>query len=269
MFLADIFREALFRPLFNLLVSFYDFLPGQDFGIAIIAVTILVRLLLIPISLKGTKMQAVMQKIRPEIQQIQKKYKKDREKQARAMMEIYRKHKVNPLSGLLPILIQLPIIIAIYRVFLVVLDPSSMNLLYDFVPQPGPIDPFFLGVVDLSTPNLPLALVTGLAALVQSKIMLSFQGPQKPLHKQLAQKKGKLDTGDIGKVMGRQMAYIMPGVTVLIAATLPAGIAIYWLTTTIFGVGEFWFIRRKHLAEQYDVAIHAQEKKQRETESLP
>ena len=116
-FLVDIFNITLYRPLFNLLVLFYNWLPWQDFGIAIILLTIVIRVILYPISVKALNSQLTLQKLQPKLQEIQKKYKNDKEKQAKATLDLYKKEKVNPFGWILLALIQLPILIALYSVF--------------------------------------------------------------------------------------------------------------------------------------------------------
>src|SRR5688572_820076 len=116
-FLVNAFNTVLYYPLFNLLVLIYNYLPGHDFGIAIIVLTIIIRFILYPVSVKALNSQKALQKLQPQIQELQKKYKDDKEKQAKETLELYRREKINPFSGLLLALIQLPILIALYNVF--------------------------------------------------------------------------------------------------------------------------------------------------------
>ena len=147
--IVNIFNQALYLPLFNALVWLYNVIPGNDLGIAIIALTILIRFILYPLSKKAIQSQKAISQLQPKIKEIQKKYK-NKEEQAKAMMELYKKHKVNPMSGCLPILVQLPLLIALYRVFFNGLNPESLNLLYDFVSRPDSLNVVFLGLIDLS-----------------------------------------------------------------------------------------------------------------------
>jgi len=166
--IITIFNETLARPLFNLLVWVYNVVPGQDFGIAIIIVTIFLRVLLYPLSDKALKSQKILQELQPKIKELQKKYK-NKEEQAKKMMEFYKEHKINPLSGCLPILVQLPLLIALYRVFLTGLDPESLNNLYSFVGNPGELNPIFIGMLNLSEPSHLLAIMAGAAQYFQAK----------------------------------------------------------------------------------------------------
>lgn len=232
--ITAIFNDLLYRPLFNLLVFFYNVIPGHDFGLAIILVTLLLRAVLFPLSRKGIKSRKALEELQPKIKEIQKKYK-DKEEQAREMMKFYKENKVNPASGCLPLLVQLPILIALYRAFINVIDPNSLNALYPFIRNPGSLNTSFLGIVDLAVPSVFLAVLAGIFQFIQSRIMF------KPSSAKI-QSSGKMD---IQKTMGRQMTYFMPFITIFIALKFPAGLPLYWAVTTLFGIGEYLLVNHK------------------------
>jgi len=234
--ITTIFNEVLYRPLLNLLIFIYNIIPGHDFGIAIILVTVLIRLILFPLSIKGVKSRKALEVLQPKIKEIQKKYK-DKQEQAKQMMNFYKENNINPASGCLPLLIQLPIIIALYRVFIGVMDSGKFDLLYSFVKSPDHINSWFLGIIDLAVPSIFLGIIAGAFQFWQSKIM--FKNVPQPQSKT----KGKMN---IQQTMSRQMIYFMPIITILIAAKLPAGLPLYWAVTTIFGVGEHLLVQRKN-----------------------
>lgn len=229
--ITTIFNNLLYQPLFNLLVFFYSLVP--DFGVAIILVTLLIRLILFPLSRKGIKSRKAMEGLQPKIKEIQKKYK-NKEEQAQEMMKFYKENKINPASGCLPLLIQLPILIALYRAFIGVIDPKSLNLLYPFIRNPGSLNTSFLGLLDLAVPSVFLAVLAGVFQFIQSRIMFKSSSGQTQLS-------GKMD---IQKTMSRQMTYFMPLITVFIALKLPAGLPLYWIVTTLFSMGEYWLVNR-------------------------
>src|SRR6266700_1088224 len=105
----------LLRFLGKSLSVFYDLIPS--YGLAIILLTVAVRLVLLPLTIKQTRSMQEMQRLQPEVKRIQAKYKGDRQKMNEEMMNLYKEHKVNPLGGCLPLLLQLPIFWALYRVF--------------------------------------------------------------------------------------------------------------------------------------------------------
>lgn len=234
-FIITIFHESLSRPLFNLLVWVYNVVPGEDFGVAIVLVTVLLRTLLHPLSSKALKSQKALQELQPKIKEIQKKHK-DKQEQARAMTEFYKEHKVNPFSGCLPLLIQLPILIALYRVFLTGVEPESLDALYSFIHNPGTLDPLFAGVINLAQPNHTLAILAGLSQFFQSKA--AFQG------------NSAAAGSDFSKIMSKQMIYMMPLFMVFIAWNLPAGLALYWVVTMLFSLGEQLIINKRYRASR-------------------
>lgn len=199
----------------------YKYLPGNDFGIAIIVLTLVIKFLLYPSSLKSLKSQKALQEIQPEIEKIQKKYKDDRAAQGKALMELYKTRKVSPFSGCLPLLFQLPILIALFRVFWGGLGTEQMKYLYSWVSASSQIDPTFLGIIDLSQPNPVLAILAGVSQFFQSKIM-------SPKKSNPGSKPG------FANIFQKQMLYIFPIITIFIVWRLPSAIALYWLVSTLF-----------------------------------
>lgn len=228
--IISFFNTVLYQPLFNALILLYEYLPGHDFGIAVIALTLLIRLVLYPSSVQAIKSQAALSKLQPKIKEIQRKHKDEKEKQAQEMMELYKKEKINPFSGCLPLLIQLPIIIALYQVFWKGFEEGQMHFLYSFVPYSGTIDPFFLGMLNLSEPAIIIALLAGVAQFFQGKMMA---GPSSG-----SQKKGN----DMAQMMQKQMIYFLPFFTVFILWNMPSAVGLYWLVTSAFSVVQQYFI---------------------------
>ncbi|MFZ5559316.1 MAG: YidC/Oxa1 family membrane protein insertase [Patescibacteria group bacterium] len=235
--LSTLFNEILYRPIFNVLVFLYNIIPGHDFGIAIILLTILIRIILFPIAYKSIKSRQALSVIQPKIKEVQQKYK-TKEEQSRELMKIYREHKVNPFSGCLPILIQLPVLIALYQVLIKVLQPGSLSVLYSFVKNPGTINSFFLGFIDLSAVNLIIVILAGISQFFSSKLAMK----QSPATPQLSDK-GK--AADIQKRMGQQMLYLGPILTIVIGLKLPAGLSLYWLLSNLLGIGQDYYLLNK------------------------
>ncbi|MEK7496204.1 MAG: YidC/Oxa1 family membrane protein insertase [Patescibacteria group bacterium] len=209
--MSELFHKILYQPLFNVLVFLYQYLG--DLGVAIIILTVLIRVVLFPLFYKGAKDQAIMQRLAPKIKEIQTNHKNNREEQAKALMGLYREHKVNPLSSFLLILVQLPILIALYQVFMKgLVGPDFLDL-------------NFLGLIDLSKKS---AIIVGLAAVAQY-----FQG-------KLSIIKSEKLFKDLTPVerMGRQMIYLGPILTIIFLYffNLPSAVGLYWLTTSLFSV---------------------------------
>jgi len=233
--LITIFDTVLYQPLFNILILFYKYLPGHDFGVAIITLTILIKILLYPLDVRTIKSQIILQKLQPKIQEIQRVMKDDKEKQIRAIMDIYKKEKINPLTGIFPLLIQLPILIALYRVFWRGLRPEEMTWLYGFLSVPGQINPNFLGMFNLSRPNLILAVFVGICQFIQTKLISSF-------NKTKNDSQEKNQELRFSEIFQKQMLYFFPVLTVLILLSLPSALGLYWLVIILFSIFQQYLI---------------------------
>jgi len=230
-FFIQIFNTIFYRPLLNLLILFY-FLVG-DFGVAIILLTVLIRILFYPITTKSIKSQKTLEGFQQKVQEIQGKYRDDKERQAKEMMELYRKEKINPFSGFLPLLIQFPILIALYQVFRKGLISEEMTNLYSFIPQPGQINPFFFKFLDLTKPSLIFALLAGIFQFFQTKMTLPKT------------KKTKTQLEQFSNLIQKQTLYFIPIFTVLLLWKLPTAISLYWLVTTIFSIVQQYLILKR------------------------
>ncbi|MEK7665447.1 MAG: YidC/Oxa1 family membrane protein insertase [Patescibacteria group bacterium] len=225
------FFTILYQPMFNLLVWLYDVLPGNDIGFAIIVLTIILKFLLAPLSHKTLVSQRAMQQLQPKIKELKAKYT-DKQEQAKAMMELYKQEKVNPLASCLPLIVQLPILIVLYKVLMDGLGTANFDVLYNFVQNPGHIDGMFLNTFNLTTPSILLAVLAGAVQFVQAK-MLPRQKPPKPVEGSTGSKDEEMMVA-----MNRSMTYFMPVLTVLIGASLPGGLALYWLMSNLFSIGQ-------------------------------
>lgn len=234
--MIQIYNTILFQPLLNLLIFLYNHIG--DIGFAIIIVTILIRLILIYPSFKALKSQRALQELQPKIKKLQEQHKDNKEEQTKALMDFYKENKVNPFSSCLPMLVQMPIIFALYSVFRAGLHQDSMQYLYSFVKAPETINTLFLGFVNMSETNIFLAVLAGVLQFIQSKMMLAKNKDNKK------QVKGGGPLGDMQGMLGKQMTYLMPAMTVFIAMSLPSGLALYWITTTLFAIAQQYVIMR-------------------------
>jgi YidC/Oxa1 family membrane protein insertase len=248
--MGHLFNVILYQPIFNALFYLYDVIPGRDLGVAIIILTLIIKLILFWPSLSGLKAQKRLQDTQPKIEAIKKKYKDDKEELGRQLMKFYQENKINPFSSCLPLLIQLPILIALYRVFLHglqvdaqthLLAADQLNYLYGYLKNifsTQPVEVSFLGIIDLAaTKNIYLAVLAGLAQFISAKMF--------SLKKAELKSKGAQDE-NMAAMMNKQMLYFMPILTVVFGYQLPAGVTLYWLVTTLFTVGQqFIFLRIK------------------------
>lgn len=220
------FTELIYRPLLNLTVFLYTTVGFHDLGIAIIAVTLLTRLVMLPLSMKTARSQRAMSQLAPDIERIKERHKGDMNAQSAEVMKLYKERGVNPLSGCLPLLIQFPILIGLYRVFLRIFNADALGLLYAFIPHPGTLNTLAFGFLDISAPSRALAILAGVAQFAQAK--LTGAGQQ---------------TGQTG-AMNRQMLYLLPLMIVVIGWRLPAGLSLYWVATTLISIGEQLYLRK-------------------------
>lgn len=227
--MTALFEALLYQPLFNFFVGLYNLIP--DVGVVIIILTVIIKLVLYPLTKKSIKAQKSLSELQPKLEELKKKYKeKDQQQQlAQETMKLYKEHKVNPFGSCLPILVQLPIFLALYWVLRAGLTSDNFDLLYSFVANPEHINPMGFGIVDLSRgqslESLGLGLLAGIAQWWQAKMMTSKKPPK-------AAGEGGKDEG-MAAMMNKQMLYFMPVVTVLIGYQLPAGLALYWLLSTV------------------------------------
>lgn len=221
-----LFNALIYQPIFNLFVWLYAFIP--DVGAVILLVTLIVKLVLYPLTHKSIKAQKELSELQPKLEELKKKYKGDQQTLAQETMKLYKEHKVNPFGSCLPLLVQLPIFLALYWVFQAGLTSNDFSMLYGFVPNPGNINPLTVGGLDLSKPNVVLALLAGLAQYWQAKMMISKRPPKNA-------GEGSKDE-DMAAMMNKQMLYFMPLLTVFIGFSFPGGLALYWLFSTVFTI---------------------------------
>ncbi len=235
--MSSIFTTFIYQPILNLLIWLYNVLPGNDMGLAIIALTILVRFVLYPFSAAQIKQQCALQGLQPKIDEVRSRLAGNKEGQAKELMELYKKEKVNPASSCLPLLIQLPIFIGLFSALRDGLASQSLNLLYPFVAHPGMINNTLFGIVNLSKPNIVLAILAGAVQFWQSWQIFRKPSPAAPPPPEVAGSKGAKDES-MASIMNKQMMYVMPIVTVFIGFSFPGGLALYWIVMSLLQVAQ-------------------------------
>ncbi len=224
--MTDLFHIILSQPLINILLLIYKF-TAQDFGLAVIVLTILIRLALLPLTKKSIIAQKAMSSLNPKIQVIKEKHKDNKEAQTKALMELYQKEKISPFSGCLPILIQLPILWALYSVLINSLKIVNANDVYPFLSNFVVLfkEPYsLLGLINMAIPNIYLAFLAGVLQLIQSYQMVRYQNFKSS------------GPGDIAASLNKNMMFILPVMTFFISWKLPAALALYWATTTLISI---------------------------------
>ncbi len=218
--MSELFHVYIYGPILSVLVFLYQYLSFHDLGISIIELTVLIRLVLLPVFYKSTKDQTILQRLQPHIKKIQTDHKEDKERQAKELMALYREHRVNPFTGFLLLLIQLPVFIALFQIFTTGISSGAF--------QSG----WFLGVLDLSGKSWALVIVAAALQFLQSKMMLAKKAPDA---------KGSDPAASVQKTM----LFVGPLLTVIILGNLPAAIGLYWLVSNAFSLVQQVYINKK------------------------
>ncbi len=228
-FITTLYTAILWRPLFNGLVLFYSIVPWHDAGLAVIGLSATLRLALAPLLWKAHKSQKALVALQPEIKQIQERFKGNREEQGKALMELYAHRGVSPFSGFGAIILQLPVLIALFQVFQQGFDAAQLTYLYSFIAHPGALDPVSFGFLDLSKGGwYGLALGVAAAATQFYQSMLTT-----PPSSTAGATSG---SGDFSRMLSWQTKYVFPLFVLVWSYTLPAALTLYWTILNIFGI---------------------------------
>lgn len=254
--MVSLFNSVIYEPLYNGLIFLVSIIPGADVGIAVALLTLLVKLVLFPISHKSSKAQVGMKAIEGDVRALQEKHKDDKAELAKKTMELYRQKGVNPFSGCVSILIQFPIIIGLYWVFFkgIVVSPEAIetlpkiaghingglldkDILYSFVHMPEYLKTSFLGFIDMTGKSWLLAGLAGITQYFQMRRAFPGAGG---FPKATGAWKEDFKSG-----MAFQMRYVMPVMVFVFAYTISAAVALYWTVSNIFTLAQEEIIRRR------------------------
>ncbi len=237
------FRFLITQPLFNGLVFFIEMLPTHSLGWAIILLTLIVRMLLFYPNQKAMRSQRKLQKLQTHIKALRKKHKDNQQVLAMETMALYKKHKINPMSSCLPMLLQMPFLIGIYSVVKDGLSPHLNHLLYPFHANVdlSIVDANFMGL-NLGIPNVwVLPVLVAVAQFMAIKLSLAEAKKQQPAEtkkKKNNKKEQEPDMGEQMEQMQKMMLWMLPLMIGFFTSTFPAAVGIYWLTSTLFGIGQ-------------------------------
>ncbi len=235
-FLISIYNVVFYQPLLNGLVFLINAMPMHDIGFAVILLTIIVKFIIFPFQHRSIMTQRKMRELGPELKRIKEKYKKDNQTQAKRTMELYREHGINPLSGFLILLIQLPLFIALYKIFMGGINFDT-SIIYSFIHIPQNININFLGFFDMTQRSYFLAALAGISQFFQMK--LSIPVPEKTNNTK------KTFKDDLARSMGVQARYIMPAFIFFIALKFSSAMALYWTTMNIFAIVHESVVKRQ------------------------
>jgi len=223
----------LIAPINNLLIFLYG-ISGQNLGLAIIFLTLIVRGVLVPITIPSLRSAKKLQELKPHLDKLKQKHK-DKQKLQLATLELYKQHGINPAAGCLPQIAQLLVLIALYQVFINFINGGqyngqSLNLNFLWLDL-GKADPYYI-----------LPVLAGLTQLIFSFMMTSGLESHVKAPKNKDEKKKEEDSMEMAQSMQQQMLYLMPAMTVIIALKFPSGLALYWVVTTLFSLVQQYLV---------------------------
>ncbi len=234
---SGFFFTSFYQPIYNGLVFLISVVPGGNVGVAIVLLTLGVRGALLPLSHRSVVSQARMRAIAPHVEKVKEKHKDNKQEQARKIMELYKEHGINPFSGCLLVLVQLPVIFALYFVFFKGLPDLRPEALYSFITAPEVMSMVFLGIL-LSGKSLILALLAGITQYYQIKLSIPPMAPAgkdaKPSFKD-----------DFARSFNLQIRYMLPLIVIGISYYISAAVALYWTTSNLFSIGHELYVKRK------------------------
>src|SRR3989344_225911 len=221
------FKILIYIPLYNLLILILN-VSFIDAGIATIILTVLVKVILYPLAKKSTVTQTRM---------------KEKQEQAVKLMELYKTNKINPFSSILILIIQIPIILSLYYIFLESGLPNiDTGILYSFIKAPGAVSMNFLGLIDVSQKSLVLAFLAAASSFWQMHLASKSTNQTKASAKAVASKE------DFGAIMSKQMKYTMPLIVFFISWKISGVVALYWLVSNLVGIAQDVYVR-KHMVK--------------------
>jgi YidC/Oxa1 family membrane protein insertase len=205
----------LAQPMLWALNAIHSFV--MNYGLAIIIFTILIRILMWPLTRKSYTSMLAMQKMQPELQRVQKLYANDKQRMQMEMMRVYQTHKTSPMSGCLPMLIQIPIFFALYKALLISVQMRNAHFLW--ISDLATMDPYFI-----------LPILMGATMWLQQYLQ--------------SNKSGADDPNSIAAQTAKTMKW-MPILFTIMFAWMPAGLVLYWTVSNIFGIGQMMWLKHK------------------------
>lgn len=245
------FEVILVQPILNVLMAIYAIIPGHDFGVSVILLTVLIRLILWPLATKQLHSQRKMQSLQPEIAKVKKQAAGNKQKENELMMELYKEKEINPFGACLPLLLQLPVLFAMFYVFqktthfdqlvpLLYAPVKNLPYMQQLIANPSQFNPTLFNWISMAKPNHVLAIIAGISQYIQVWMI---------------RPKVKPEPGDSQAQSQRIMNYMFPIVTVVFAWNLMAALPLYWTTTNAVSIFQQWLIMRHDVEDMEEAVI--------------
>jgi len=275
--LGHLFNLVIVQPIFNILLAIYALIPGGDFGVAVIILTIIIRMLLYPLVKRQLHQSRMMRKLQPELKRIKKENKGDRQAEAQAMMELYKKHDVSPFRSFGILLIQLPVFIGLYQVVRIFTSHHDeikeftygifdhVSSIQHLIAFPDSLNLKLFGLFDLSKTatqgDIFLFVLAGLAAYTQYIISKQLMPHDKSTKKRTIRSimreaaEGKqADQAEINTAMMGNMTKIMPFFMFFIMINLPGALALYYVESNLVAAAQQSYLLRKDADDMIEIA---------------
>lgn len=234
--MTNLFHTLISNPFYNGFIVLLDLLPFFDAGVIIIIFTIIVKFILLPLSIQASKSQIQMKSTEKDLRVIKEKYK-DKDEQSRKIIEYYKEKNINPFAGFFILIVQLPILIGLYQVFLKSgLPEINKEVLYSFVGVPSQVNMVFLNMIDITSKSLFLAFLAGVTAYFQISLANTKQAPDS---------EGGVQN-EIMRTMATQMKYTFPVIIGFVAYSISSAVALYLITSNIFAICQEYYIQKKY-----------------------
>ncbi len=237
-----IWNKLFYYPIYNALIFLMATITMGDVGFAVILLTLIVKLALFPFSKKSIKSQILLKKLDPELKKIKKDFP-DKQEQAKQTFALYKEYGVNPFSGCLLVIIQIPVIFGLYYAFYKGLSLGNVPL-YSFVHYPLDANSMFLGMFDLTSKSLLFAVLAGVTQFFQAHLMYPKKTKEEKELELLNAPKEKNFQEEIAKSMTMNMKYVLPVFIGFVAYQISAAVALYWIVSNIATIAQEWYIRR-------------------------
>jgi YidC/Oxa1 family membrane protein insertase len=238
----SLWNTVFYQPIYNILIFIIDNITFGDVGFAIILVTIIVKLILSPLTRKSIRSQILMKRMEPEIKQIKKDFP-NKEEQAKKTFELYKKYGTNPFSGCLVVILQLPVIFALYYVFYNGISIKE-DLIYPFIQTPTILHTNFLGLVEMGSKSIFLGIFAGITQFIQGYFSLPMKSKKVEIVKEVSDNTESFQD-QLSKSMQMNVKYILPVFIAFVAWKISAAVALYWIVSNIFTIVQEWYIRRQ------------------------
>lgn len=231
------FHTIFYEPVYNLLVLVLTYVPLHDIGTAIVLVTVIVKALLLPINLSATRTQYLMKRVEGEMNELKEKHKENPQEASKKMMELYKREQINPFAGIFALILQIPILFALYIVFSKGLfaDPNS---LYSFIHFPETLHTLAFGLFDVKEKNIVIAVLAGVASYFLARRQTESMIPQN---------KGGEETfqDQFMRSMRIQLLYVLPVIITISASFLPSALGLYWFVSSVIGYAQDVYVKNK------------------------